>query len=327
MNTPRLGTKAYGKFRVQQDIYIDNLIVDVADVNGFTPLGNWDADTNTPALTDSPSVKAGSFYEVSTAGSSLISGEDDWKKFDWIMSTGTTWSKMDRTDAVTSVGGNQGNISLADLNLDNVNNIGDSEKEVSTPQQNALNAKADATATTNALAEKLVKTQNLSDLPNKATSRSNLGLGNTATARSNLGLKDLAVKEEGTGGAQFRDNQANDNRFCLEDNNLSDLTNKTTARSNLGLKSMATRETGTGSSQHRTNSQMDGRYLRGIRLGSQGYKYSNSDVGYHKWYQLANGQMFQGWLMQFGYVDDFFGGVRYRPLQYNLNGSWVTVGV
>ena len=67
-------------------------------------------------------------------------------------------------------------------------------------------------------ADYLAKANNLSDLPSKSTSRSNLGLGSAAT------------------------HAAGD--FCQTSNNLSDLPNKSTSRSNLGLDTAATHAAG-----------------------------------------------------------------------------------
>lgn len=122
---------------------------------------------------------------------------------------------------------------------------------------------------------------NLASLDNDATARANLGvlsesegdakyleelnnlsdLTNVTVARNNLGLGSLATQNEGTGGADFRDNDANDARFLLEANNLSDLTNAVTARTNLGLGSAAVVNTGTGAGNVPTTSQADARYL------------------------------------------------------------------
>tara|TARA_R100000005_G_C4963539_1_gene179284 strand:+ start:116 stop:685 length:570 start_codon:yes stop_codon:yes gene_type:complete len=46
------------------------------------------------------------------------------------------------TAGVTSIGGESGVVTLADINLDNVNNTSDTNKPVSTAQQTALDAKA-----------------------------------------------------------------------------------------------------------------------------------------------------------------------------------------
>jgi plastocyanin len=55
---------------------------------------------------------------------------------------------------VDSIDGQTGVVTLADINLDSVDNTSDADKPVSTAQQTALDAKADATATTTALAGK-----------------------------------------------------------------------------------------------------------------------------------------------------------------------------
>ncbi len=50
---------------------------------------------------------------------------------------------------VTSIAGETGVVTLADINLGNVNNTSDANKPVSTAQQTALDAKADASAVSN----------------------------------------------------------------------------------------------------------------------------------------------------------------------------------
>ncbi len=66
--------------------------------------GTWDANTNTPTLTTTPSEK-GLYYKVSVAGTfdSIY-----YEVGDWIISNGTSWEKVDNTDQVTSVFGRQG---------------------------------------------------------------------------------------------------------------------------------------------------------------------------------------------------------------------------
>ena len=56
--------------------------------------------------------------------------------------------------AVDSIAGQTGVVTLADINLDNVDNTSDADKPVSTAQQAALNGKATTTALTNGLASK-----------------------------------------------------------------------------------------------------------------------------------------------------------------------------
>jgi hypothetical protein len=85
--------------------------------------GTWNASTNSPALTSSTGTK-GYVYRVTTSGSTNIDGITDWKSGDFIVYNGTTWDKWDSTDAVTSINGYTGAVTLvkADVGLSNVEN-------------------------------------------------------------------------------------------------------------------------------------------------------------------------------------------------------------
>ena len=80
-------------------------------VGGVMYEGTWNASTNTPTITSSVGFK-GDYYVVATAGSTNINGITDWKIGDWIIFNGTTWDKVDNTDAVSSVNGYTGAVSL-----------------------------------------------------------------------------------------------------------------------------------------------------------------------------------------------------------------------
>lgn len=80
-------------------------------VNGVTYQGTWNASTNSPSLSSGVGTK-GHYYVVSVAGSTSIDGISDWKLGDWIIFNGTTWDKVDNTDAVTAVNGAVGSVSL-----------------------------------------------------------------------------------------------------------------------------------------------------------------------------------------------------------------------
>ena len=68
--------------------------------------GTWNASTDTPTLPAASGVK-GHYYVVSVAGTyETIS----YAVGDWIISNGTSWEKVDNTDAVTSVFGRLGNV-------------------------------------------------------------------------------------------------------------------------------------------------------------------------------------------------------------------------
>jgi hypothetical protein len=83
---------------------------------GVTYQGAWDASTNSPSLTSSVGTK-GYYYVVSVAGSTNLNGITDWKLGDWAIFNGTAWEKVDNTDAVVSVNGFTGAVSLTTTNI------------------------------------------------------------------------------------------------------------------------------------------------------------------------------------------------------------------
>ena len=86
-------------------------------VGGVYYKGTWNASTNTPTLTSSTGTK-GNYYIVTVAGSTNLDGITDWKVGDWAIFNGSTWDKVDNTDAVSSVNGFTGavNLGLGDIN-------------------------------------------------------------------------------------------------------------------------------------------------------------------------------------------------------------------
>jgi hypothetical protein len=91
-------------------------------VGGVTFQGTWDASTNTPTLTSSVGTK-GYYYIVSVAGSTNLNGITDWKIGDWAIFNGSTWDKVDNTDAVSSVNGFTGAVSLTTSNISEGTNL------------------------------------------------------------------------------------------------------------------------------------------------------------------------------------------------------------
>jgi len=89
---------------------------------GVTYQGTWNASTNTPTLTSSVGTK-GYYYIVSVAGSTNLNGITDWKIGDWAIFNGTTWDKVDNTDAVSSVNGFTGAVSLTTSNISEGTNL------------------------------------------------------------------------------------------------------------------------------------------------------------------------------------------------------------
>jgi hypothetical protein len=88
-------------------------------IGGSIFQSTWNASTNVPTLTSSVGTK-GYYYIVSTAGSTNLDGITDWQIGDWAIFDGTVWRKVDNTDAVVSVNGFTGIVSL---NLDNIADV------------------------------------------------------------------------------------------------------------------------------------------------------------------------------------------------------------
>lgn len=63
---------------------------------------SWNATTNTPTIPAASGSNKGWYYVVSVAGTTSVSGINDWKLGDWIISNGTAWEKVDNTDALLS---------------------------------------------------------------------------------------------------------------------------------------------------------------------------------------------------------------------------------
>ena len=89
---------------------------------GVTYQGTWNASTNTPTLTSSVGTK-GYYYIVDVAGSTNLNGITDWKIGDWAIFNGSTWDKVDNTDAVSSVNGFTGAVSLTTSNISEGTNL------------------------------------------------------------------------------------------------------------------------------------------------------------------------------------------------------------
>ena len=91
-------------------------------IGGSIYQGVWNASTNTPTLTSSVGTK-GYYYIVNVAGSTNLNGITDWKVGDWAIYDGTAWQKVDNTDAVSSVNGFTGAVSLTTSNISEGTNL------------------------------------------------------------------------------------------------------------------------------------------------------------------------------------------------------------
>jgi hypothetical protein len=62
--------------------------------------GVWDADTNTPTLSDDASPETGDFYFISVDGATLLGGIDKWRRGDRVIWSGTAWERIKATNLV-----------------------------------------------------------------------------------------------------------------------------------------------------------------------------------------------------------------------------------
>lgn len=96
-----------------------NSIVNANITGSLTYQGTWNATTNTPAIASGVGT-LGYYYYVSVAGTTNIDGITDWQVGDMLLFNGTVWQKIDNTDAVTSVAGKTGAVTL---NLDDLTDV------------------------------------------------------------------------------------------------------------------------------------------------------------------------------------------------------------
>ena len=91
-------------------------------IGGSIYQGTWNASTNSPSLTSSVGTK-GYYYIVSVSGTTNLNGITDWQLGDWAIYDGTAWQKVDNTDAVVSVNGFTGAVSLTTSNITEGTNL------------------------------------------------------------------------------------------------------------------------------------------------------------------------------------------------------------
>ncbi len=248
---------------------------------GLVYKGEYNVTTNSPDLTSS---SKGDFYIVNpnagtlagvaiNVGDHIVFNEDAASPL-----TSAMFDVIDNTDAVASVNGQTGVVSLgaSDVsalaiasNLSDLNNAGTARTNLGlgsaavlvagTAANNAVQLDGSSrlpavdgsqlTNVTSTDATKLAISNNLSDLNNVGTARTNLGLGTAAVLDTGTSNGDVVVLDA-TGlpavdGSQLTGVTSTDATKLAIANNLSDLNNVGTARTNLGLGSAATLTAGT----------------------------------------------------------------------------------
>lgn len=91
-------------------------------VGGSIYKGTWNASTNTPTLASGVGT-TGWYYIVNVAGSTNLDGITNWNVGDWAIFDGTAWQQVDNTDAVVSVNGFTGAVSLTTSNINEGTNL------------------------------------------------------------------------------------------------------------------------------------------------------------------------------------------------------------
>lgn len=81
-------------------------------IGGMKFIDTWNASTNTPTIPAAAPANTGHYYVVAIGGTTDIDGTTDWEAGDWIVSNGSTWTKIDNTDQVSSVNGKKGIVVL-----------------------------------------------------------------------------------------------------------------------------------------------------------------------------------------------------------------------
>jgi hypothetical protein len=99
--------------------------------------GTWSASANSPAIPAAAAGNKGHYYIATTAVSSSHGYSNvpavDFAVGDWIISSGSAWSKVDNTDAVATVAGRTGSIVLTSADLTDRTTLGANWFAMSTP--------------------------------------------------------------------------------------------------------------------------------------------------------------------------------------------------
>jgi len=250
-----------------------------AVTGGLVYKGSYNATTSSPSLV---TAKKGDFYIVSVAGAlaGVTLNVGDHIVFNQDAAdpvTSAMFDTIDNTDAVASVNAQTGVVVLNAANVGALaitSNLSDLNNAVTARTNLGLGTAAvkdhgttngdlvilDAvglpavdgsqlTGITATDSSKLAIANNLSDLNNAVTARTNLGLGTAAVKDHGTTNGDLVILDA-TGlpavdGSQLTGVTGTDATKLAITNNLSDLNNATTARTNLGLGTAAVKNHGT----------------------------------------------------------------------------------
>jgi hypothetical protein len=155
-------------------------------IGGTIFQGLWNASTNSPSLASSVGSN-GHYYIVSVAGSTNLNGITDWNVGDWAIFSGTSWQKVDNTDAVVSVNGFTGAVSLTTSNITEGTNLYYTDARVRTAISLTTTGTSGAATYNN--------TTGVFNIPQYAPDLSGFVPYTGATANVNLGTHALLAKD------------------------------------------------------------------------------------------------------------------------------------
>jgi hypothetical protein len=164
--------------------------------------GTWNASTNSPTLADGTG-STGDVYRVSVAGSqNLGSGSISFDVGDYAIYNGSIWEKADTTDAVSSVNGTTGAVTVNAINQltgdVTTSAASGSESKVATIANNAVTTVkiADAAITSAKLADDSVSTAALDyvGLKLRTAAATDAFSSTTRTFTHSWGTKDVMVE-------------------------------------------------------------------------------------------------------------------------------------
>lgn len=159
--------------------------------------GVWNASTNTPTLADATG-NAGDVYRVTVSGArNLGSGSIDFVVGDYVIYDGSVWQKADTTDAVATVAGRTGNVTLSASDVSGVASLTGAETLTNkTVTSGKFNTLLDTNGNEALRVNAITATTGANYLSTGPTA-SGTGLTVTATGTdTNVGL-DLATKGSG----------------------------------------------------------------------------------------------------------------------------------
>jgi hypothetical protein len=160
--------------------------------------GVWNAATNTPALASGVGVR-GYYYIVNVAGTTNLDGITDWFVGDWAIFDGTAWQQVDNTDAVVSVNGQTGAVSLT---TDNIPEGSTNQYFLNSRARAALSFTAGSGAYNSTTGVITIPT-NTSQLTNGANFITLASLSGTAPIQYNSSTGAISITQSGTSSNGF----------------------------------------------------------------------------------------------------------------------------